>query len=349
MAHDVMIASAIADKTKAQLVAKRLRALKFKVRYDARREHMTPTTRDLNDANRATTVLVLWSKAACNAGTPDSDWVHVIAHQGRSRRGALMQATLDNTVPDEPFDRDDRFKFTGMGPKRIPNGFLEMVEALAKKHKRKDLGEWLKIDPKDKDAQAAWKKAHPKDPISLAGKKKPADTPKTAAKATPAPKPEGKPAAEPESPAKAPPPAPEKPAAEEARPVPPAQAAAAATAGMAARSAPASQPARPAQTQFPYRRPHPSTLHDDSDEIEVGWKILGPIIAGCVLMLFFAWLGRSEQISEPSMPAIGNARPVYTQTCPPGQVPRSLIESRPLRTGPIVDDTEEPSQEGEGG
>ena len=62
MAYDVMIASAMADKAKAELVAKRLRSLKFRVRYDAKREHTTPTTRDLNDANRSGAVLVLWSR-----------------------------------------------------------------------------------------------------------------------------------------------------------------------------------------------------------------------------------------------------------------------------------------------
>ena len=324
MAHDVMIASAMADMAKAQLVAKRLRALKLRVRLDAKREHTTPTARDLNDANRAGSVLVLWSKAACDTGTPDSDWVHSMAHLARSRRGALLQAGLDASVPDDPFDKDERYKLTGMGPKRIPNGFFELVGALEKKTKRRDLAEFLRIDPKDKDAIAAWKKAHPRDPISQAGKpKKTAPVPKPAAK--PAARPAGEAAPE-ETPASAP------------------SAAAAATAGMAKASAPPTPPQppkAPAATQFAYKRPHPATLHDDSDEIEVGWKMLAPIMAGCLLMLILAFGMRSRPASQPSMPAIGNAAPVHAQVCPPGQVPRSLLEVRPLRTGPIIDDTQD--------
>ena len=322
MAYDVMIVSALSDMAKAEIVAKRLRALKFKVRLDAKREHTTPTQRDLNDAAKAGKVLVLWSKAACDTTQPDSDFVHAIAHVARSRKNALMQAGLDATVPDEPFDKDDRAKLVGMGPKRIPNGFYDLLAALEKKHRRRDLKDYLLLEPRDKDGKAAWMKAHPRDPISLAGKPKPkakAKTPpKTATKTAPAS--ETKPAVSP--PASAPAEAP------------------ASTSGSLRLT-----PPKPGQTptRMPYRRPVMVDLADKDKETSVGWSVIGPIVGGIAAMMLIAYFVRTEQALGPSMPAIGNATlpSVYAETCPPGQVPRSLIDTRPLRTGPIVDDTED--------
>ena len=329
MAYDVMIASAMADKSKAELVAKRLRSLKFKVRYDAKREHDTPTARDLNDANKSAVVLVLWSKAACDTASADSDWVHAIAHLARSRKGALYQAGLDAMTPDEPFDKDERFKLAGMGPKRIPNGLFDLVDTLGAKQKRRDLSDFLKIAAGDTAARDAWKKAHPRDPISgAAGKKtaakkpatsKPAAT-RTTAKAAPA----GKAAAD--TPATEAPPA-----------------AAPAGAETLVPKIKLNPPISP--SAMPYRRPSTESFRDDEDRQEIGWVMLGPIIAGIVLMMLMAYAFRSSQTAAETgagMPAIANARPVVMEVCPAGQVPRSLIEVPPLRTGPIVDDTEEP-------
>ena len=332
MAYDVMIASAMADKAKAELVAKRLRSLKFKVRYDAKREHTTPTTRDLNDANRSGVVLVLWSKAACDTSTGDSDWVHSIAHLARSRRNALFQADLDATAPDEPFDKDERFKLSGMGPKRIPNGLLDLADALGKKQRRKDLSDFLKIAAGDTEAKDAWKKAHPRDPISLAGKaavKKKAATKTPAAKKTTVSKATTKAASV---------------------STPPASEAASAK-DTAAPETPNTDALVPkiklkppiSPSAMPYRRPAEPSLREE-DRQEIGWIMLGPIIAGIVLMMLLAYAFRSTTTARApaaSMPAIANARPVVMDVCPPGQVPRSLIEIPPLRTGPIIDDTEE--------
>ncbi len=321
MPHDVMIASAMADRAKAELLAKRLRALKFKVRYDARREHTTPTSRDLNDCNRSSVVLVLWSKAACNTDSPDSDWVHAMAHLARSRPKALMQAGLDATVPDDPFDKDDRFKLGGMGPKKIPNGLYELVDALGTKKKRADLVDWMKLGTRDAEGKQAWKAEHPKDPLALAGKpKKKAAPPQTKAK----------PAATAAI------------AAEEATELSPPIGPSAAD-GAKIKLNPPRTPA-PAKTQLAYKRPHPATLHDDTDEIETGWKMLGPILAGIALMMVLAYGLRAQTGpgGNSSMPAIANASlaPAYAETCPQGQVPRSLLETGVLRPGPIVDDTE---------
>ncbi|MEQ9316662.1 MAG: hypothetical protein RLN72_12485 [Henriciella sp.] len=306
MAYDLMIVSTLADMTKAEHVAKRLKALKFKVRLDTKREHTTPTSRDLNDANKSDFVLVLWSKAACDTTKPDSDWVHAIAHLARSRPKALLQAGLDATVPDEPFDKDERFSLSGIGPKRTPNGFYDFLAVLEKAKKRKDLKDWLSLEPRDKAGKDAWKKAHPKDPLSLTGK---------TAKAKPAPKA----SAAPKAAAKTAP--------------------AAAAAPVAAAPKPA---AKPTPSAMPYRppsmRPIPITAED---EIETGWSILAPILIGIAAMMVLAFIFKSATVASPAMPAIGNAQlaPVYAETCPPGQIPRSLINTQTLRPGPIVDDT----------
>lgn len=316
MAYDVMIVSTRADMTKAEHVAKRLRSLKFKVRLDTKREHTTPTARDLNDANKSAQVLVIWSKAACDTTKPDSDWVHALAHLARSRKDALLQAGVDSTVPDEPFDKDERFSLTGIGPKRTPNGFYDFLDVLEKKHKRKDLKDWMLLGARDTTGKAEWKKAHPKDPLSKTGKTAKAKPPtKTVAKTNPTPK----------------------------------TAAGTVAAGAAmADVPPAKAAARPAPTSMAYRAPNMGTAPATADdEIETGWEMLAPILIGVVAMMFLAWIFRSGAVTGPAMPAIGNAElpPVYAETCPPGQIPRSLINTQTLRTGPVVDDTEE----GEGG
>ena len=334
MAYDVMIASTMADKAKAELVARRLRALKFKVRYDAKREHATPTARDLTDANKSGAVLVLWSKAACDTGSPDSDWVHAIAHLARSRGDALVQAGLDAAIPDEPFDKDERFKLAGMGPKRIPNGFHDLVDRLGARQGRSDLSDYLKIPASDTAARAAWKEAHPGDPIAGAAKKSPAKTGKTgkSSKTAPAAPPAGKtePVVQtPETPAS------------EAAAVP------AATSKIAE-----SETLKPkiklnppiSPSAMPYRRPDPASLREEDRE-EIGWTMIGPIIGGIVLMMLLAWVFRSEQVATQratGQQGIANATlPGVPAACPPGEVPRSLIEIPPLRTGPIIDDTED--------
>lgn len=164
--YDVYLVNTLADGEKADLVARRLRALKFKVRYNKKRDHTTPTPKDYKDADNSQTVLVLWSKAACDPNKSDSDWVHAIAHHARSRDGVLMQAGLDKTVPDEPFSDDKRYALSGMGPRKLVNGYYELVDELGRRDGRKDLRAWIDLKSSDKDAKAAWQKAHPTDPLS---------------------------------------------------------------------------------------------------------------------------------------------------------------------------------------
>ena len=182
--YDVFLVSTVADREKAELIARRLRALKFKVRLDKKREHTTPTPRDYRDADNSQTVLVLWSKSACDTSNSDSDWVHAIAHHARSKPGVLLQSGLDKTVPDEPFNDDKRFTLTGMGPRKLVGGYYDLVDELGRRDGRKDLRAWIDLKTSDKEGKAAWLDAHPTDP--LAAVKKPAAKKTVAAAPAPA-------------------------------------------------------------------------------------------------------------------------------------------------------------------
>ena len=179
--YDVFLVNALADQDKADLIVRRLRALKFKVRHDKKRAHTTPTPKDYRDADNSQSVLVLWSKEACDTDQSDSDWVHAIAHHARSKPGVLLQVGLDKTVPDEPFSEDKRYALSGMGPRKLVNGYFDLVDELSRRDGRKDLRAWIELKTSDKDGKAAWKENHPTDPLSQAPKSKTAAKPKPVA------------------------------------------------------------------------------------------------------------------------------------------------------------------------
>jgi hypothetical protein len=179
--YDVFLVNALADQDKADLIVRRLRALKFKVRHDKKREHTTPTPKDYRDADNSQSVLVLWSKEACDTDQSDSDWVHAIAHHARSKPGVLLQVGLDKTVPDEPFSEDKRYALSGMGPRKLVNGYFDLVDELGRRDGRKDLRAWIDLKASDKDGKAAWKENHPTDPLSQEPKSKTKAKPKPVA------------------------------------------------------------------------------------------------------------------------------------------------------------------------
>jgi hypothetical protein len=112
--------------------------------------------------------------------------VHAIAHHARSKDGVLVQAGLDASVPDEPFSDDNRYALSGMGPRKLVEGYYQLVEDLGARDGRTDLRDWLELKASDKDGKEIWKENHPNDPLALAGKPKPAATPKPAPVAAPA-------------------------------------------------------------------------------------------------------------------------------------------------------------------
>jgi hypothetical protein len=190
--YDVFLVNALADREKADLIVRRLRALKFKVRHDKKRAHTTPTPKDYRDADNSQSVLVLWSKDSCDTSQSDSDWVHAIAHHARSKDGVLLQVGLDKTIPDEPFSEDKRYTLSGMGPRKLVNGYYDLVDELGRRDGRKDLRAWIDLKASDKAGKDAWKTNHPTDPLSQAPKPKatakpPVEAPPIEAAAAPTP------------------------------------------------------------------------------------------------------------------------------------------------------------------
>jgi outer membrane protein OmpA-like peptidoglycan-associated protein len=181
MRYDVFLVNALADSEQAELLVRRLRALKFKVRHDKKREHTTPTPKDYRDADNSQSIMVLWSKASCDTSKKDSDWVHAIAHHARSKDNVLVQVGLDKTVPDEPFDKDKRYALAGLTSRKTVDGYYDLVDDLGKRDGRKNLRAWIDMKTSDKDGKEAWKKKHPTDPLSLVGQPKPKAAPKVAA------------------------------------------------------------------------------------------------------------------------------------------------------------------------
>ena len=183
--YDVFLASALADRDKAELIVRRLRALKFKVRYDKKRDHTTPTPKDYRDADNSQSVLILWSKSACDTEHRDSDWVHAVAHHARSKDGVLLQAALDTAVPDEPFGDDARFSLSGMSARKQVEGYSQLVDELGRRDGRRDLRDWMALKASDKTGKDAWKQAHPSDPLAHVPKPKikPAQSPPPSAPA----------------------------------------------------------------------------------------------------------------------------------------------------------------------
>ncbi len=178
MRYDVFLISALADREVADMLVRRLKALKFKVRHDKKRAHTTLTPKDIKDANDSQSIIALWSKAACDPSQSDSDWVHAMARQARSRPGALVQVGLDKTTPGDPFDKDKRYMLAGLTSRKIVEPYYELVEELGKRDGRTNLREWLGLKGADKAGKAAWKARHPTDPLTLAGQPRPKPAPK---------------------------------------------------------------------------------------------------------------------------------------------------------------------------
>ena len=162
MAYDVFLAYAPEDMDMASLVARRLRALKFKVRFNKKGEDPTFDDKDARDALKSQSMLVLWSEAALK-----SDWVRAAASVGHSRPGVLLQTVLDETIPYEPFRMDKRYELAGFTSRTNVEGWYQTAEELGRRDGRRDLRAWIDIPSKDEDGKTEWLAAHPTDPLAL--------------------------------------------------------------------------------------------------------------------------------------------------------------------------------------
>ncbi|MEL6782128.1 MAG: toll/interleukin-1 receptor domain-containing protein [Pseudomonadota bacterium] len=302
MAYDIFLASAVEDRDLAKLIARRLRALKFKVWFDQKQTDDTFDQKDARDALNSQSMVVLWSEKAV-----ESDFVRAAASVGKSRDGTLLQAALDDTVPYDPFEVDKNFKLDGMTSRTTPEGFYKLVEELGRRDGRIDLRAWMDFGSKDDGEKAAWLAAHPTDPLALAAEK--ARARKLETKPAPAAAAAGA-AALAASSLKSASPAPVAPAAPAPRATAPKPAAAAAAAASMA-----------------------------DDEIGIGWGLLLPVVAGIALMFLLARIWNSDVRPDGAMPAVANS--VFAPTCPAGQAPATLFAKPPLEAGPIIVDTDD--------
>tara|TARA_R110000787_G_scaffold51781_2_gene122347 strand:- start:400 stop:1305 length:906 start_codon:yes stop_codon:yes gene_type:complete len=301
MAYDVFLVSANEDRDTAKLIARRLRALKFKVWFNQKQVDETFDAKDARNATNSTSMLVLWSENAVK-----SDWVRAAASVGHSRPGTLVQMALDKTIPYEPFRTAKRFSVAGMTSRKTPEGFYQSIEELGSRDGRSDLREWMGFGSKDEDERADWLAAHPGDPLALHAKAqrekdlgmKPAPAPAAQSAAALA-------------------------AASLKGPSNDRSVAGVTIAAAAARAPVAPVPATDAETGIGW-----GTMG----------AICLAILAMLVLAWFFRSQPIAPGMRA-TLPAVGNGVTVAA-TCPSGQVPRSLM-NEVLQTGPIINDTSE--------
>ena len=167
MAYDVFVVSALEDRDMANLVVRRLRALKFKCWFDKKQTDTTFDQKDARNALNSQSMLVLWSENAVK-----SDWVRAAASVGNSRPGVLVETALDDVIPYEPFSINKRYSLAGMTTRTTVEGFYEVVEELGRRDGRVDLREWLMLGKNDEGEKLNWIENHPADPLAIAEMKK---------------------------------------------------------------------------------------------------------------------------------------------------------------------------------
>lgn len=146
------------------MVERRLKALKFKTFLDKdRSDNASVTGFDAKDAKAAfdsTSMLVLWSKAACT-----SDWVRAAASVGRAR-DILVQIAIEDCEPYAPFSIDETFDLRGWKGRTITDGWRQTVKALGGFAERPGVESYLDLDTNNAAARGEWSKRYADDPLS---------------------------------------------------------------------------------------------------------------------------------------------------------------------------------------
>ena len=320
MAYDVYVVAAKADRDMARLVTRRLRALKMKVFYDAKDEDDVFTSKEARKLEQSDSVLVLWSQAAV-----ESDEVRAAASQGYSNKAQpLVQVTLDGTVPYEPFSAETLHSLDGFTTRTNTEGWYTAVETLGGYQGREGLRAWMDFKTSDKDGQDAWLKAHPDDPLAVAARPKASDAARKEAVAS---KPDKSPETSETSSSAG-------------------KAAAltgAAAAGLAARTSEtpeavqsgSSVAAAGAVGGGAAATAVASPSHDE-DIGGMGWGMLLPVLLGVLAMLWLAWFWRTGY--QPSVMPTASTEPVLARACPPGQMPKSMLNILEPSGSIIVDE-----------
>lgn len=175
--YDVFLVSATQDKDFAEMVTRRLRALKMKVWYDKDRgnrdEPLTFTSGDARKAEKSRAMLVLWSQDA-----DKSDWVHAAARTGRATtrdwnadgkyQGMLIQTAIDDVIPRDPFQEDERYSLEGLTARKNTDGYGLVAGALGLSQGRDGLSEWITYGNKNEAEKNAWLAKYGADPLAQA-------------------------------------------------------------------------------------------------------------------------------------------------------------------------------------
>ena len=316
MAYDVFLVTVPEDFDMAKLVARRLRSLKFTVRFNQKQTaDDTFDAKDARDAGKSDSMLVLWSENSVK-----NDWVRAAAAVGNSRDGMLVHAAIDKTIPYEPYRKIKRFALEGFTSRKMPEGFYKLVEELAERTGRTDLREWMKFGSKDDEAREAWLDAHPDDPLAVAERQKR----EKALGIKPEPAAEAAPAAT--------------------------LAASALRNGNGNGHGPRNGVSGAIARASTGARTVPTTVIEPDEDPVVGNWTLGFVGAAIAAIFLFSLLNPARPLpaTNAPMPAVGNARQVVA-ACPAGTVPRAMleiIEQGPtdigMGHGPIIDDTTPP-------
>ena len=323
MAYDVFLVTVPEDFDMARLVARRLRALKFTVRFNQKQaEDDIFDAKDARDAGNSQSMLVLWSENAVK-----NDWVRAAAAVGNSRDGVLVHTSTDKTIPYDPYRKAKRFSLEGMTSRKTPEGFYKLVEELAERGGRSDLRQWMGFGAKDDEGREAWLDAHPTDPLAVDARKK-----REKALGT---KPE--------------------PAAEAA----PAATLAANTLKNGNGHGPKNGVSGAIARASTSPRVSPATVVEPDEDPVVGNWTVAAIGVAIALIFLFSLLNRSQPLTQAStgMPGVGNAV-TLVKACPAGTIRRDVLEfieqgqilndTPPLEHGPIIDDTTLPAEASDG-
>ena len=321
MAYDVFLVTVPEDFDMAKLVARRLRSLKFTVRFNQKQtEDDDFDAKDARDAGKSGNMLILWSENSVK-----NDWVRAAAAVGNSRDGMLVHAGIDKTIPYTPYRKSKRFPLEGFTSRKVPEGFYKLVEELAERTGRSDLRAWMTLGSKDDEGREAWLEAHPDDPLAIAERQKR----EKALGVKPEPAREAAEAASK--------------AATTLRNGNGQQTSRPAATGVSAAVARASENARTAAT---------TVVQPDEDPVYGNWTIAA-IGASIAAIFLFSLVVRSQPVerAQPRLPAIANSQPAIA-ACPAGTVPRSMVEFMEpgpvdigMGHGPIIDDTTPPEDE----
>ena len=163
MTHDILIISDPEDKTASDMIARRLRSLKFQVRNNRAPKRSTPTAKDADGIADAKTVLVLWSKATKSEDRPQAAWLQAMAAKAATSDQIVVHARLDSA---DPGIDGDTFDLNGLTGRKMVPGFVDAVALLGASISRPGLRDWLALKSNDADGQSAWQAAHPNDPLS---------------------------------------------------------------------------------------------------------------------------------------------------------------------------------------